>query len=1553
MAGREFLGKLIRHTSRPVTALTVLSLLLAAAVAASWRYTSAARAAGMEAQSPSVKAARAQRGAGGRVVRSEQGRQPDHIVLGEFEGSFDATKKSFKVVERQTEAGAQVESADGGVSVPLGSYTFRFKNAAFIAPPSPPVGVPAGTVSVEAEVGNTTASHTFYNTRAIFTNFRRITAPAGPAANSPGVGGLAFFNDGQVAAEGQLGVSRNYGDISPGSAKSLIWTFAAPADGPTFYFRFVLLADLGVAAESVEPAAVQVTGAAGSSVKIRGRGFSGTPTVNLLDASGNVVGSNLPVSNATATSLDVTVPQGTAAGVYGLRVTNPGGTAGGFGSSRIPGRLTVTPVPTLGLSALVNGSGGAGPYLISGAATISNEVSIQPGTVIYLDAGATLQIAGTGNLIANGGIPGVPGGAGIATPAQIVFTAQRAPGAALPSRGAWGGINATAASNATMVMRNVVVEYGGASCGAQIDITGSGRTLRFADSISRSSAGAGLKAFGANDVLVGLTRSSFQNNGTSATCDAALLLSANASLGLYGLEPTGGTSVVDGSYYYSSANSFAQGESGIAPVVQIGSDSNAASNDFTKSGVLVGQGTTPLQLRGSSTNPAVIGNAGPAPGAELTVTPNALLQLAAGTDVQAGNASLFGGLAANGFAGHTHVPGLAPDATAFSVSQRILFQKTPGGGNWGALYFSPKSSPSSILNYVMLDGGGTSNTAPGQLIVDGVNVPFINSQSSNSSAAGYLVVNGGTSDTTNSVFLNNAPVIDTIAGSHLGDGNKASVAAVPQPSAIVADAGRGIYIADRDPADGNYSVIRFVNTSAAPVIIGGRQIAPGTVQTIAGGGGDQTGTDNVPGTQANLDLVGGLALSADKKLLYFTTGFYSAIRVINVSPGASISSSNPDDGAISVGSANVRIGNIGTFYFGFSLSADTRGLAVHPTSGDVYVADAGNNRIFRITPDGTLTTFAGNGAATTDVEPLENGTFTPTTKPLLKPSDVEIEVTGSGASAVTTVYIADSGHGRIVKVTSGSLTRVAQLGSILTTPTGRQILDNPYPTGLALFGGSLYFANTNKHHVQRVVSTDNVVNVAGQTAMSCDPATSFDNCGDGGAPAAALFNFPTSSHDLPVTGLAADASGLFVSDSPRDPYQGRVRFVNLTGANVNVAGVAVAANTIKAIAGAGFARPYNGGLATSAELSRPVGVAVDNNNNLFVAESESSNSSLRFVNRGTSSVTVPDGTVTGLVVGASTIARVNAGSATVANTPIPANSASFGTLQGLAFVNGLGLFIVDSNSYTVSDPAFRVRSGRVLYYNTTGSTQTIYPQAENVGGSPLVVPSGYIVAIAGRVTIPDAGDSSGSIATAQRLVGPTDVAVHPTTGNIYVSVGSFFLNTNGSLTSMVGAVYKINRSTGEIAPLSLPSNKRYTGLAFDSAGRLHVAAFDDNAVLRETGSNTGVFNTLAAVQSPRDMAVDAAGNAYATSSGSHQIIKITGAGTTSGFAGKAGQAGYSGDNGGATSAQINIVTDLFKLSTDISGARGYHMTQTIGITVGAGGEVIFADTSNVRVRRVR
>jgi DNA-binding beta-propeller fold protein YncE len=227
----------------------------------------------------------------------------------------------------------------------------------------------------------------------------------------------------------------------------------------------------------------------------------------------------------------------------------------------------------------------------------------------------------------------------------------------------------------------------------------------------------------------------------------------------------------------------------------------------------------------------------------------------------------------------------------------------------------------------------------------------------------------------------------------------------------------------------------------------------------------------------------------------------------------------------------------------------------------------------------------------------------------------------------------------------------------------------------------------------------------------------------------------------------------------------------------------------------------------------------------------------------------------------------------------------------------------------------------------------------------ITVNPGEIKTIAGGSTDPS-GIGDGGIATSAKLVGTTDVEVDPTTKDIYLSEA--YVNNR--------RVRKILRSTGIISSLTLPTTSDYTGLAFDNAGRLLIAVSGSGSsqVLRETAVGSGAFAAVTssiAISRPRDIAVDSSDNLYVMNSGTQQILKLPiGGGTATNFAGTANTGGLAGDGGNPASAKIDIDADPIDIDTTV--AINY-MVQTVNITVSSSGEVIFADTRNNRIRRVK
>jgi streptogramin lyase len=1435
------------------------------------------------------------------------------VLVGEFDGRFDAGTRRLTI---QPKGSRIFSGVIPGGEVPQGSgFSFNVINSTFINSGDNPA-----TVSSEIQITNNTGS-TLFNTRLVFTSFKIGGSSGTNAGHTPSGIGFAYFNDGQVPYDGRLNVSRLYGDIPTGSSTRNIWTFAVTNQPPNFFFSYKVLADIGVAAESVQPAAVQVNALSGASVVINGRGFTGTPVVELLPGTGAPIA--ITVASANATQITAVVPAGTPEGIYSVRVTNPGGTPGGAGSSTIARRLTITGIPDEAhtIFGVITSIGDTGPYLISGNATIDAVVDIPAGAVIYVSSGATITVSGGGNIIANGGIPGVPGGGGVQNPAQIVLTAQRAPGAGLPTAGSWGGIDATSASSAEAIMRNFVVEYGGVAGSAQIVITGSGRKLRFIDSIARSSAGSGIAAGGANDSLEGFSRNRIENNGSSLS-DPAMLLSANAALGLYDLDSsTGGTSVGDPSYYYSSANDFAGNQ---VNAIQIGKDADDRSNDFTRSGVLVGQSEVPIQLRGSSSNPAIVGAAPPGSPVELAINATAIIHLAAGMDLQAGDypTNRVGSIAANGYAG------FYLGSQGATSNEFIEFDKMPSNGNFGAIFIGRNALTNCILNYVRVRNGGASLQGNGEVIVEANGLKVINSQINNSASGGLLELLSASIDARGTSFSGNAQIIDTIAGGVLGDGNLSVTANLVTPAAVVADPlGRGVYLVDAPPG---ISYIRFLNTTRHTINIAGHKIPGGTLKNIAGGGLDPG--ENIPGTFADVGIVTGIAVSPNAEIVYFIDAGYPAIRALNVS-----------DSSKTIAGAGIGPGRIGTFAaagFGSAIN----GLAVDPTNGDVFVADAtaGNNKIFKFTVNNPSVStapviVAGTGATTKAEDSFPGGAAT--TVPLLQPRAIVFD-------SARNLYIADTGHARIIKVDSGGMATLVAQFPPKADPAGKPYTNNPYPSGLAFFNGKLIIANGNAQDVSRIDvegSPTTLTLIAGTIGQVCDYSVS--KCGDGGPAKQSGLSLIGSTAAPPLAGIAVDSQGLFILDQGSN-LRGRVRYVNLGASPTEVAGVTIGPGNIGTIAGTGNPSPYDGGLATSAGLDAPLGVAIDPKGNLWIADTLSSK--LRFVNRGASAIKIFADTLAEQVVPPGMIVSVNKDAGAGQTDDAPANRAGFDTPQGITATSE-GLYIADSKKGPSTQGSSARRTGFVRFINTSNQTVSFYPASVH----RIDVPPGHISTIAGGGN-ENALDNPGNGANPllAKFVGLSDIAIAPN-GDIYIADAGQRL------------VRKIERSSGTVSSLTLPgtSPNEYTGIGFDSAGRLLVANAGNKQILREVAPNTGAFTSILGgglLSRPRDVVEGKDGNLYVTnagdpsplSTGDHRIIRIVvsgGAGTASILTGSLSP-GYGGDGGPVANALINITPQPINVASLSSAVL---VRTTVNIAIGPAGEVVFADSINNAIRRIR
>ena len=129
-------------------------------------------------------------------------------------------------------------------------------------------------------------------------------------------------------------------------------------------------------------------------------------------------------------------------------------------------------------------------------------------------------------------------------------------------------------------------------------------------------------------------------------------------------------------------------------------------------------------------------------------------------------------------------------------------------------------------------------------------------------------------------------------------------------------------------------------------------------------------------------------------------------------------------------------------------------VARDPSSGALYVADAGNDKVRRIAPGGTITTFAGTGVSgfSGDNGPADAAQ-------LRNPQGIAVAANG-------TVYIADTGNDRIRRVdTSGTITTYAGTGLSGSSGDGGPALaarlNGPYGVAVGA-DGSVYIADRDQ-----------------------------------------------------------------------------------------------------------------------------------------------------------------------------------------------------------------------------------------------------------------------------------------------------------------------------------------------------------------------------------------------------------------------------------------------------------------------------------------------------------
>jgi len=567
--------------------------------------------------------------------------------------------------------------------------------------------------------------------------------------------------------------------------------------------------------------------------------------------------------------------------------------------------------------------------------------------------------------------------------------------------------------------------------------------------------------------------------------------------------------------------------------------------------------------------------------------------------------------------------------------------------------------------------------------------------------------------------------IQTVAGTDfIGDGGPATSAILSQAEGIAIDAAGNIYIADADECR-----VRKISLD-------------GIIQTIAGTAVCGFSGDAGPATLAQLNQPYGLALDTAGNLYIADLG-NARVRKISA------------DGTIST------IAGGGTVAAADGVQATTAQLnaprnAAAGADGSVYISDFGAHQVYRILPNGVLTVAAGSGVA---------GAFgdgsTATLAGLNAPAGITVDASG-------TLYIADSGNNCIRRVSQGAISTVFTI---------------PQPTGVALGAdGTLYVV------AQNYVGT---------------PAEQLSS-GFGGA-----------------LDLALDpANNIYFTTGPL------VVRTNSTGA-------------LTVIAGSGASRYYggDGGPATSSRLHAPAGIVLDSSGNWYIADS--ANNRIRMIS--------PAGLM---------MTYAGTGDPGSAGDGGPALLAQLNNPRALAIDAQQNLYVADAGNH------------RVRKIDPAGKIATVLAGLQD--------PEALVTDAAGNLYIGDAGanrvlklSAAGALSTVAVTPAPSALAFN-SVGSLLIATGSNVVEllSDGSLTTVAGGLGHPSAIAG--APdgrLLVSDSAGHAVWAGTLAGPFRVVAGTGIAGF----SGDGGPADKAQLNAPSGIGIDANGTIWVADTGNNRI----------------------------------------------------------------------------------
>jgi hypothetical protein len=653
-------------------------------------------------------------------------------------------------------------------------------------------------------------------------------------------------------------------------------------------------------------------------------------------------------------------------------------------------------------------------------------------------------------------------------------------------------------------------------------------------------------------------------------------------------------------------------------------------------------------------------------------------------------------------------------------------------------------------------------------------------------------------------------------------------------------------------------------------------------------------------------------------------------------------------------------------------------------SGNIFIADT-DNCLIREVSGGNISTVAGNAALTERCGYAGDG-GPATSAQLYDPFGIFVDGSGN-------IFIADTDNCLVREVTGGNISTVAGNPSASPSPCGyagdggvatSAQLDEPF--GVFVDGtGNIFIADSGNNLIRVVNTTTAPITVAGvsiaaeniQTVAGAfydsQGGTACELTGDGGV--------ATSADLCSPYGIFVDSAGnIFIADTNnfaiREVAASTTDIITTVAGTLGVAGYSpngttatsadlnypskivvdgsgniyiadtdnfvireVTAGAIQTVVGDNtLSYSGDGGLAVNAELSAPVGVALDASGNLYIADSD--NSAVRKVTAASGDIQTVAGSLTTC---ASTMAACGDGGA--------ATSAQLNTPQGVFLDASGNVFIADTEDNRI----------RAVNMGTTAVT---------IAG--VAIQPGDIATVAGTGAAGYLGD--GGLATSAELSNPYGVFVDSAENIFIADTGNNVIRevlSTGTIATIAGNGTQCTPATSACGDGSVATSAQLsspTGVFVDAAENVYIAdAFDnriravntttqsvtvagtmiaagDIATVAGTGTRgyagDGAAAASAELDTPYGLFVDASGNIFIADTENAAIREVV---ASTGFiqtvAGTLLTPGFSGDGGQSTSAELNSPSGLFGNSAndlflaDTGDARIRELVPAIFVTV--------------------